>query len=127
MKIKGYGKVTVWRVLKIYKADKNAFERLRSGESVKTVYRSLFPSSSDEKKKMVAEPETITINTTEIDSWDSCYQVAVKINEFLNNVEPVEDNEVPMEKVRKQLFFCSKTIQRKQSDIAKNRKWEQDW
>lgn len=126
LNIRGYSEITVWRVLKIYNTDKAFYKRIESGEPIKKVYCELFNIKEQKKKETVKEVETKIVRevVTEINSLDDCYQFVNKIKDYLTSLEPIEEIEEPMEKVRKELFLCSKAIQKKQSEIAQNRKWD---
>lgn len=126
LNLRGYSEITVWRVLKIYNTDKAFYKRIESGEPIKRVYCELFHIKEQKKKEVIKEVETKIVRevVTEINSLDDCYQFANKIKDYLTSLEPIEEIEEPMEKVRRELFFCSKAIQKKQSEIAQNRKWD---
>ena len=58
--IKGYGKTTVWRVLKIKETNKEYFEKIKSGEvPIKVAYNKVFNITKDEHpvKEVVIEKE----------------------------------------------------------------------
>lgn len=126
LNLRGYSEITVWRVLKIYNTDKAFYKRIESGEPIKKVYCELFNIKEQKKKEVVKEVETKIVKevVTEISSLEDCYQFANKIKNFIVGLEPLEEIEVPMEKVRAELFYCSKAIQKKQTEIAQNRKWD---
>lgn len=127
IKVKGYGKVTVWRVLKIYETDKEAYKRIKNGESIKKVYNQVFGESEKEVKPEPAPEPVIEQPKIEVKgdiTFQSAVDVLLQIKDFIDNLEPDEALENDIEKVRQQLFWCSKAIQKKNSEIARNRKWD---
>lgn len=131
VKVRGYGSITVWRVLKIYEKDKNAYKRILEGEAIRTVYNEMI-GKVDKKREIVepvkpAEPVIKTFVLSEELSFESCVEILTRMKDFLDGLPAEEEIEEDMEKVRQKLFFCSMAIKKKSSEIAKNRKWEQEF
>ena len=63
LNIKGYGKTTVWRILKIKETDKKYFKKIKSGEvPIKVAYNKVFNITKDEHpvKEIIIEKEPET-------------------------------------------------------------------
>ena len=130
VKVRGYGSITVWRVLKIYEKDKNAYKRILDGEAIRTVYNEMVGKVDKEKvvePSKPVEPEVKTFSLEDELTFESCAEILIRMKDFLDNLPVEEEIEEDMEKVRQKLYFCSMAIKKKSSEIAKNRKWEQEF
>ena len=117
--IKGYGKSTVWRILKIRRTDKGVYNRLKNEEiSLGQAYEMLFPAKPKKEETKEEKSEVVAVPVTDFQNVDDMRKVAEEMKEKLMNMELDKSDLESLNQLHMVLFRTSKFIMKKTAELV---------